>query len=188
MCQVSDIERPATAPEPEIRVATVDDVPRIVTLIESAYRGDSSRTGWTTEADLLDGQRTDEADVTEAVTDPASRMMVAESGADLVACCLVQHRETYAYFGMFAVSPKAQGGGLGKRVLTVAEQLARDEFGMSTMHMTVIRQRADLIDWYVRRGYRRTGEMKPFPYGDERFGKPRRDDLEFEVLIKDLAA
>ena len=185
---MSDIERPATAPEPEIRVATVDDVPRIVTLIESAYRGDSSRTGWTTEADLLDGQRTDEADVTEAVTDQASRMMVAESGADLVACCLVQHRETYAYFGMFAVSPKSQGGGLGKRVLTVAERLARDEFGMATMHMTVIRQRADLIDWYVRRGYRRTGEMKPFPYGDERFGKPRRDDLEFEVLIKDLAA
>ncbi|WP_194910907.1 GNAT family N-acetyltransferase [Catenulispora rubra] len=188
MSQVSDIERPAGAPEPDIRMATVDDVPRIVALIESAYRGDSSRTGWTSEADLLDGQRTDEADVTATVIDQASRMMVVESGADLVACCLVQHRETHAYFGMFAVSPKSQGGGLGKRVLTVAEQLARDEFGMTAMHMTVLRQRTDLIDFYVRRGYRRTGEMKPFPYGDERFGKPRRDDLEFEVLIKDLAA
>jgi GNAT superfamily N-acetyltransferase len=87
---------------------------------------------------------------------------------------------------MFAVSPKSQGGGLGKRMLAVAEQMARDEFGLTTMQMTVIRQRADLIAWYVRRGYEQTGRMQPFPYGDIRFGKPRRDDLEFEVLVKDL--
>lgn len=173
-------------PELTIRAATVEDVPRIVDLIESAYRGDSSRMGWTTEADLLDGQRTDEADVTAAVTDAGSRMIVVEQDAGLLACCLVQHRDTHAYFGMFAVSPKSQGGGLGKRVLAAAEELARDELGMATMQMTVIRQRGDLIDWYVRRGYVRTGQTQPFPYGDERFGKPRRDDLEFEVLIKDL--
>nr|WP_223297596.1 GNAT family N-acetyltransferase [Catenulispora acidiphila] len=172
--------------EAQIREATIADVPRIVPLIESAYRGDSSRGGWTTEADLLDGQRTDEADVTAAVTDAGSRMILAEDGDDLLACCLVQHRGTYAYFGMFAVSPTSQGTGLGKRVLAVAEDLARDDLGLTTMHMTVIRQRADLIAWYVRRGYKQTGEMRPFPYGDLRFGKPRRDDLEFEVLVKEL--
>ena len=176
-----------TTLQPKIREATIADVPRIVRLIESAYRGDSSRAGWTTEADLLDGQRTDEADVTTVVTEQNSRMILAEDGDDLLACCLVQHRGTHAYFGMFAVSPACQGGGLGKQLLAAAEKLARDELGLATMQMTVIRQRADLIAWYVRRGYTQTGQMQPFPYGDIRFGKPLRDDLEFEVLVKDLA-
>lgn len=195
MSQVSDVEAPATDPhvthrqftELRIRLATIADVPRIVPLIESAYRGDSSREGWTTEADLLDGQRTDEPDVVAAVTGEGSLMLLAEDGEELLACCTVQHRGTHAYFGMFAVSPKSQGAGLGRRVLEAAEQLARDELGLTTMQMTVIRQRAELIAWYVRRGYAQTGRMQPFPYGDIRFGKPRRDDLEFEVLVKDLA-
>jgi ribosomal protein S18 acetylase RimI-like enzyme len=161
-------------------------VDRIVGLIESAYRGDSSRVGWTTEADLLDGRRTDEADVTDAVAAAGSRMIVGEYGGELVACCQVQHRGTHAYFGMFAVSPTIQGGGLGKQMLAEAERMARDELGVPSIQMTVIRQRADLIAWYVRRGYSRTGQMKPFPYGDLRFGKPRRDDLEFEVLVKNF--
>ncbi|MEY9894753.1 ribosomal protein S18 acetylase RimI-like enzyme [Catenulispora sp. MAP5-51] len=172
--------------EPKIREATIADVPRIVHLIESAYRGDSSRTGWTTEADLLDGRRTDEDDVAAAVADQDSRMILAEDGDALIACCLVRHRGTHAYFGMFAVSPAAQGGGLGKHLLATAERLAHDELGLATMEMTVIRQRTDLIAWYVRRGYTQTGRMQPFPYGDIRFGEPRRDDLEFEVLVKDL--
>lgn len=183
---MTDVDAPTT--QPAIRLATVADVPRIVPLIESAYRGDSSRTGWTTEADLLDGQRTDEADVLTAVTNEGSRMLLAEDGEELLACCTVQDRGTHAYFGMFAVSPKEQGGGLGKRMLAFAEQVARDELGLSAMQMTVIRQRADLIAWYVRRGYTQTGRMEPFPYGDLRFGKPLRDDLEFEVLVKDLAS
>lgn len=190
MSQVSEPAAPSPAParaEPHIRPATVADVPRIVPLIESAYRGDSSREGWTTEADLLDGQRTDEADVLAAVTGEGSRMILAEDGPGLLACCTVQHRGTHAYFGMFAVSPKSQGGGLGKRVLAEAERVARDELGLTSMQMTVIRQRADLIAWYVRRGYEQTGRMQPFPYGDVRFGEPRRADLEFEVLVKDLA-
>jgi ribosomal protein S18 acetylase RimI-like enzyme len=185
MSRVSDVDG-ATAAAPEFRTATTADVGRIVALVESAYRGDSSRTGWTTEADLLDGQRTDEADVTAAVTDGNGRMILAEIEGGLVACCLVHHRGTHAYFGMFAVSPKTQGGGLGKQVLAEAERTAREDFGLDSMEMTVIRQREDLIAWYVRRGYARTGEMKPFPYGDVRFGLPRRDDLEFEVLVKDF--
>lgn len=184
MSWVSDLD--TRTAEPAFRTATSADVPELVTLIESAYRGDSSRTGWTTEADLLDGSRTDAADVTAAVTGAGSRMIVAERDGELLACCQLQHRGEYAYFGMFAVRPGAQGGGLGKLVLAEAERVAREEFGVPAVRMMVLRQRADLIDWYLRRGYARTGERQPFPYGDERFGKPRTDDLEFEVLAKAL--
>ncbi|MFI9202675.1 GNAT family N-acetyltransferase [Streptomyces sp. NPDC053048] len=172
--------------EPTFRSATAADVPALVELVESAYRGDSSRAGWTTEADLLEGQRTDADGVMAVVTDENSRLLVADLEGETVACCHVEHRGDHAYFGMFAVRPTAQGGGLGKVVMAEAERLARAEWDAREMHMTVIRQRDELIAWYERRGYRRTGRMSPFPYGDERFGIPQRDDLEFELLIKDL--
>lgn len=191
---MSDLHVPAAAARSaavplRFRTAIVSDVPQLVALVESAYRGESSRAGWTTEADLLDGRRTDEDDVAAAVTGPGSRVIVGEGeGAQrLLACCQVQQRETYAYFGMFAVTPTAQNGGLGRQLLTEAERVARDVLRMPTMQMTVIRQRTDLIAWYTRRGYARTGQTRPFPYGDERFGRPRTADLEFEVLAKDLA-
>jgi GNAT superfamily N-acetyltransferase len=114
-------------------------------------------------------------------------MLIAEDGGALVACCQLEDRGGHAYFGMFAVDPRRQGGGLGKKVLAEAERVARDEWGAKEMHMTVISVREDLIAWYVRRGYARTGQKSPFPYGDERFGLPKRDDLEFELLVKKLA-
>jgi len=169
------------------RDAGPDDVEVLVALIESAYRGDTSRVGWTTEADLLGGQRTDPEGVRAVLDAPGSRMLVAESGGRIVACCQLERRESYAYFGMFSVTPALQGSGLGTAVMSEAERIAREEWGATEMQMTVIRQREDLIAWYVRRGYRRTGEREAFPYGDERFGAPKRDDLEFEVLVKHLA-
>lgn len=87
---------------------------------------------------------------------------------------------------MFAVRPELQGGGLGKVILAEAERTARNLWGTGEMRMTVIRQRDELIAWYERRGYRRTGQLTPFPYGDERFGIPQRADLEFELLVKPL--
>ncbi|GAA0399347.1 GNAT family N-acetyltransferase [Streptomyces luteireticuli] len=177
---------PGTHSAPVFRFADGADVPQLVPLIESAYRGDASRTGWTTEADLLDGQRTDEDGVRAVVGDGGSRVLLAEADGEILACCHIEHRGAHAYFGMFAVRPQRQGGGLGRAVMAEAERVARAEWGAREMHMTVIRQREELISWYERRGYRRTGEMSPFPYGDERFGIPRRDDLEFELLIKDL--
>ncbi|MEU5421251.1 GNAT family N-acetyltransferase [Streptomyces sp. NPDC001407] len=172
--------------EPVFRAATVADVPELVALVESAYRGDDSRAGWTTEADLLDGQRTDPAGVEAVVKDENSRLLVVECEGETVACCQLEHRGTHAYFGMFAVRPTMQGAGLGKVVIAEAERFVRAEWGADEMHMTVIRQRDELIAWYERRGYRRTGRMSPFPYGDERFGIPQRDDLEFELLVKEL--
>jgi ribosomal protein S18 acetylase RimI-like enzyme len=170
------------------RIAAPGDIEALVALLESAYRGDSSRAGWTTEADLLEGQRTDPEGVGAVVTGDGSIMLVVERSGTLVACCQLERRDEAAYFGMFAVRPELQGAGLGKAVLAEAERTVVAEWASREMHMTVIRQREDLIAWYVRRGYTRTGRLTPFPYGDERFGIPQRGDLAFELLIKTLGA
>jgi ribosomal protein S18 acetylase RimI-like enzyme len=169
------------------RDAVEADVDALVALIESAYRGDDSRAGWTTEADILEGQRTDPEGVRAVVKSPDSRLLTVERDGRTVACCQLEHRGDHAYFGMFAVSPALQGAGLGKVIIAEAERAARESWGVTEMHMTVISVREDLIAWYERRGYRRTGRTTPFPYGDERFGVPLRDDLRFELLVKELA-
>ncbi|MGV9561372.1 GNAT family N-acetyltransferase [Streptomyces sp. NPDC003480] len=168
------------------RDATEGDVDALVALIESAYRGDASRAGWTTEADILEGQRTDPEGVLQVIESSDSRLLTVERDGAIVACCQLEHRGDNAYFGMFAVSPTLQGEGLGKTVIAEAERWAREVWGVKEMQMTVISVRDDLIAWYERRGYRRTGRMSPFPYGDERFGIPQRDDLRFELLVKPL--
>ncbi|MDX2530576.1 GNAT family N-acetyltransferase [Streptomyces europaeiscabiei] len=168
------------------RDATDADVDALVALIESAYRGDSSRAGWTTEADILEGQRTDPEGVRQVIKSPDSRLLTVERDGVILACCQLEHRGDHAYFGMFAVGPAVQGGGLGKVIIAEAERIVREVWGAKEMHMTVISVRNDLIAWYERRGYRRTGRMTPFPYGDERFGIPLRDDLRFELLVKEI--
>jgi GNAT superfamily N-acetyltransferase len=172
---------------PAFRIATQADVPAVVALVESAYRGESGRRGWTTESDLLDGRRTDEELVSELLVLPGSVVLLALTGDAMRACCHVQQHEESAYFGMFAVDPLWQGSGLGKQLLAEAERMARETWRCRAMHMTVIDLRGELIAWYERRGYRRTGQYKPFPYGNERFGIPRRDDLRFELLIKEFS-
>ncbi|HVS68392.1 MAG TPA: GNAT family N-acetyltransferase [Mycobacteriales bacterium] len=168
------------------RPATAADVADVVALVESAYRGDASRVGWTTEADLLDGRRTD-AEAVQAIVDADDRLvLLASGGAELRGCCELRRGADAAYFGMFAVRPSLQGAGIGKLVIEEAERLVRDLWAAARMEMTVLVQRHELIAWYERRGYRRTGVTEPFPYGDERFGLPRRPDLMFEVLAKDL--
>lgn len=174
----------------QFRYATPADVDAVVALVESAYRGEASRVGWTTEADLLDGQRTDHAAVRELIDPPGSRVLLAfTSDGAAIACCHVARRPAgVAYFGMFAVAPRAQSGGIGSIVLAEAEHRARDDWSSTSMEMTVLTQRRDLIEWYERRGYACTGEQRAFPYGDERFGVPKRSDLRFDVLVKSLAA
>jgi len=166
------------------RNATDGDVDAIVVLVESAYRGDVSRQGWTTEADLLDGRRTGADDVAACLQRPRSRVVLAERDGAMLACAHVAEEDGAGYFGMFSVDPGRQGGGIGKQLLAEAERIVRDEWTLPSMRMTVIDVREELIAFYERRGYRRTGIFKPFPYGDARFGLPRRDDLRFEVLEK----
>ncbi len=177
----------------EIRLAGAADVAAIVELVQSAYRGDESRAGWTTEADLLEGQRTDLAAVAALVTGGSSGrssvLLAAHPfAAGPVGCCEVEPAgERRAYFGMFAVRPALQGRGVGRRLLEAAEEHARLRLGAGVMSMQVLRQRQELIAWYRRMGYQPTGETAPFPYGDERFGRPRRADLEFVVLERRIA-
>jgi ribosomal protein S18 acetylase RimI-like enzyme len=179
-----------SAPGLLFRAATHADVDAVVALTQSAYRGDASRAGWTTEADLLDGQRTDAREVAELIANPGVRLLLAEHDGRLLACCVVERLSDEhagdAYFGMFSVRPEAQGNGTGRALLAEGERVARDEWQARTMRMSVIDVRDELIAWYERRGYRRTGEYKPFPYGDPRFGIPKRGDLRFEWLVKDL--
>jgi ribosomal protein S18 acetylase RimI-like enzyme len=189
------------------------DVARVVALVEAAYRGEASRAGWTTEADLLAGQRTDAEEVAGLIAGTETRLVLASyppalertpmrdaSESELVGSMLLARQHSagnardhahaatgsasYVYVGMVAVWPAAQQRGIGRALLAEAERIARDERLGSTLRMTVIGQRRELIAWYERRGYRRTGEREPFPYGQPRFGLPRRDDLYFEVLEK----
>jgi GNAT superfamily N-acetyltransferase len=180
------------------RAATADDGPAVLALVTSAYRGESSRAGWTTEADLLDGPRTDLAGISEIITGADSLVLLAETGSPgesdragegrVLACCQLERRGPVAYFGMFAVRPTLQAGGIGSALLAEAERYTRVVWGAELLEMQVISRRAELIAWYRRRGYAPTGATRPFPYGDERFGLPKLADLAFTVLSKPLTA
>ena len=165
----------------QIRPARPDDVEGLLELVHSAYRGDASRAGWTTEADLIDGSRTDAEELHELLPD----LLVATDGDDLVGCCALTVRGDRGYFGTFAVRPTLQGGGVGSALLTAAEDRAR-ALGLRAVEMTVLSARTELLAYYDRRGYVDTGQTRPFPYGVERNGRPRRDDLEFVLLEKQV--
>jgi len=166
--------------------ATADDLPALHALVESAYRGESARRGWSHEADLLEGQRTDLAALEATLADPEQHLLVFRDNEVLRACvALTAKGDGLAYLGMLTVDPKRQGAGLGRLILAAAEEHAA-AFGASRVEMTVIAQRSELIAWYERRGYALTGEQRPFPHGDPRFGLPRRDDLIFAVMEKTL--
>ena len=172
------------------RVARLSDVRALVALVNSAYRGDSSRAGWTTEADLLGGQRTDEESLTEFIARSEGTgdraMLVHEREGRLIACVQLERRGQGAYLGMLTIMPTLQSDGLGKALLSAAEEFALRTWNTTSITMTVIEQRSELIAWYERRGYARTGDTAAFPYGDARFGEPKRPDLRFVVLSKSL--
>jgi GNAT superfamily N-acetyltransferase len=166
------------------RFAGRTDASAIAALIESGYRGDESRRGWTTEADLLEGERTSVAEIEAFIADPNARFVMAFEDAALIGCALIKNEDGEGYFGMFAVSPRLQGGGHGKQILALAEKAIRDLWNCKKIAMTVISIREDLIAYYERRGYVRTG-TKPFPFDREPGAK--RKDFHFVVLKKPLA-
>ena len=172
------------------RVATTsdDDVNAILKLVRSAYRGDDSRAGWTTEADLVADERIDAAGVRAKIDEPQGVILTAyDDTGRLASCCEILRRDDeLAYFGLFAVDPTRQAGGIGRQVLAEAEEYARKVFGVQKMEMNVIFPREELIAWYIRRGYTKTDETKPFPYEQLVNGKALRDDLYFSVLVKEL--
>lgn len=172
-------------------IATDVDLDAVSALVNSGYRGESSRLGWTTEADYLGGQRTDVATLrADLAAKPAAVLLLLRDAADaplLGSVWLEPATADVWYLGMLTVRPDMQDRKLGRSLLTAAERfvIAR---GARRVRMSVINIRDTLIAWYERRGYRRTGETQPFPYGDERFGLPLRDDLCFVVMEKDITA
>ncbi|HYZ48848.1 MAG TPA: GNAT family N-acetyltransferase, partial [Sphingomonas sp.] len=137
--------------------------------------------------DLLDGQRTDRQALAAMLEDPRQRVLVADQGGRLIGCVNVADQsDRRAYLGMLSIEPARQAEGLGRLLIAAAEQHAASLFGATIIEMTVIRQREELIAYYERRGYARTGEERPFPLDDPRFGIPKRHDLSFVVLAKEL--
>ena len=158
-----------------IRPATVADLPALHALIERAYRGESARTGWTHEADLVEGDRLEAGELAAALTDPAVALLLAGDGADPAGCVQVTRRVGgVAYLGLLTVDPGRQASGLGGRLLAAGEAAARG-LGCGRVEMTVIDARSELIAWYERRGYRATDERRPFP-------APTLKPVEFVVL------
>ena len=166
-------------------IATTEDIDALELLVNSAYRGETSKKGWTTEADLLDGIRIDKERLEEIIrnSDSVILKMIDEDGI-ITGCVNLQKKQDSMFLGMLTVKPGAQGSGLGKRLMQEAEEYARLQ-GCSRMVMTVISVRSELIAWYERRGYHLTGEKKPFPSNDPRFGMPKIE-LEFAVMEKQL--
>ena len=171
-----------------LRPAELSDVSALHGLVESAYRGTSAKAGWTHEADLLDGQRTDREELEEIIADPSRQLLLAYDGDALVGTvCIEKKDDERSYLGMLTVDPNRQSGGLGRQLIAAAEAVAKDQFGARVMEMTVIAQRPELIAYYERRGYGQTSETRPFPMDDPRFGLPKRTDLYFVVMEKALA-
>lgn len=167
------------------RKARIADAAFLAPFVNAAYRGDSSRVGWTTEADYLDGQRTDEDGIRELIEAEHSMILLCLQNEEIVGSVHLQKTEDAAYLGMLVTRPDLQGLGIGKHLMQAAEALVQEEWGVRKMEMTVITVRSELLAFYERRGYRRTGIIKPFPT-DVRFGIPRVENLQFEVLEKEL--
>ncbi|MDC7710283.1 GNAT family N-acetyltransferase [Vogesella indigofera] len=167
------------------RTASSDDADAIADLVNRAYRPPAGTAGWTHESELVAGARIDAGQVRRTLAQDGSRILLGLQQTRLSACVNVVADGDGCYIGMLAVDPSLQAGGLGKQMLAHAEQFARQHFQASYCHMTVLSARPELLAYYLRRGYRQTGEYQPFPH-DANAGTPLRADLRIEVLRKTL--
>lgn len=166
-----------------ISTAGLKDIPELNALVNSAYRGDSSRQGWTTEADLLDGIRIDDDRLKELIQKQDSVILkYTDSNDKIIACVHLEKKGDRMYLGMLTVSPRLQSRGIGKALMQAAEIHAR-KWKCTSVYMSVITERTELLAWYERHGYKNTKINKPFPSEDPRFGLPKKE-LEFVILEK----
>ena len=163
--------------------ASLEDATDISTLVNSAYRGEGALRGWTTEASLIAGQRTDAEMIADIIRSPSATILIRH---DRQACVELERKGDVCYLGLLTVHPSLQSRGIGSQALAAAEDFARKAWGSRKIEMNVISVRAELIAWYQRRGYSLTQRTAPFPYGADRFGIPLRDGLEFRIMEKAL--
>ncbi|WP_310557172.1 GNAT family N-acetyltransferase [Flavobacterium sp.] len=165
-----------------ISKANLEDISGLNSLINSAYRGETSKIGWTTEANILEGIRTSEKELLEIIQEPNTSIFKFVENQKTIGCVLLVKKENKLYLGMLTVSPELQNSGIGKKLLKFAEDYAF-ELSLSKIVMTVISVREELIAWYKRHGYLDTGKREPFPMDNPEFGLPKQK-LEFIVLQK----
>ena len=166
------------------RLAEAGDADALAALVNAAYRGGG---GWTTEAGLLEGPRIDAAEVRNLIAAEDSLFLLCLRGDAIIGSVHLKQTDDSAYLGLFVVQPNLQGAGIGKRLMEEAETFTRKEWGSARIWMTVITVRPELMAFYERRGYRRTGRREPFPEGAGA-GRALREDLALETLEKDLGA
>ncbi len=169
---------------PQIIQAIPADAAEIAALVNSAYRGDSAREGWTHEAEILGGTRTDEEDIGNILNAAGFLILKCVLNGKIIGCVELKLEVDRLYLGMLTVRPDLQGRGIGKTLMRAAEDYA-NHHRCKSVFMTVISVRHELIAWYNRNGYYPTGERKPFDFTDSRFGRPKQK-LEFLVMEKKL--
>jgi GNAT superfamily N-acetyltransferase len=167
------------------RIATSQDIPLVASLVNAAYRGEISKMGWTTEAYILGGQRTDTEAIGKLIAANDSLILLCYRDDEAIGTAHLKRLDDGAYLGMFTVKPHMQGQGIGKQFLMAAENTAREQWGACKITISAITLRHELIAFYERRGYRRTGKFDAFPQ-DPRFGIPKVENLQFEYLEKQL--
>lgn len=177
----------AVSSEYTIEKANLTEAEDISRLVNSVYRGESSKIGWTTEADLLGGQRTDSEEIQELILQHTILCLKQKNApGKILACVLLERKDTFAYLGMLSVSAELQGQNIGKNLIAAAEKWTLTHWNLNQIKITVIAQRPELIAWYERRGFVPTGEQEPFPMDQPRFGLPRRNDLYFIIMKKNF--
>lgn len=167
-----------------ITKATITDVPTLNKLINSAYRGETSKKGWTTEANILEGKRTTEDELIDIIKEEKNTILKYSKNNEIIGCVLLIEKENELYLGMLSVSPELQNSGIGKKLMHEAEIFAL-KLGLSKIVMTVISIRVELIAWYKRNGFVDTGAREPFPVS-EVFSQTTTEPLEFMVLEKSV--
>ena len=164
--------------------AELKDAEAIARLVNSAYRGDYAKTGWTTEADFIDGTRTDATQLMDIINTPKSTILKYQRNGQIISCVELKEMDGRLYLGMLTVEPSIQGGGVGKEMLRASEDFGRNQ-GCKSVFMRVITKRKELIAWYERHGYTDNGERMPFKFTDPRMGQAK-EPLEFLMMEKQL--
>lgn len=163
-----------------LKSPNTDDATELCDLVNSAYRGEQ---GWTKETDIVSGERTNTQDIKALILNPKSHLLVATENKNITACVCIEKKDNQAYIGLLAVNPAYQNKGIGKKILHLAERYAVKQLYTNKLVMVVITQRTELISFYERRGYKRTGEIEEYPISLN-VGMPMVEGLTIEYLTK----